>query len=1286
MRTLLCALFALALVPALAAGNLLRNGSFQDDWQTLRPELKNHHWNYTTEVYNRRDYNPDGWTCAGSWEWRNADAAWGDRQMVLHGPGATATQAVNWVTVYGQTPGGGWPDAGGYPNPIAVKSKTANKLVRDLTFTVTLSGKDVPENAGTLTAAFAKNNPVDDATGASRVAAVSVVIPAGTYTNKEVKLPLPAATWLNANADDSLPGSVVVEIKYTGAAGEMTVLAATLDDAGPLAQNLLANGGFEQLDNNGYPVGWSQPEKYYYFAPGIYYNFNTWCNSTSPNRGPVAADSLITATGHNSLKMIVATGDEKCVRSTPIKLNQAEPHLIEVDVLVKTDQIGMMQIDAENEKGQRLNGFNFIHKQIISIGTDDWRLVRQVFAPTAPVKELTIKLCARGLNGYTLDDTREQPQNNAVGTIWWDAVKVTEPESTAQELAARGTVIPADNDGKTNTRLENLIIGDRLIGKNTLTATIVSQDGGTYWVGWEFTLPSGKEVIRQALSQPVKVPRNGQITVQVPYDIAASDICSTPYSECHGKLRLTDKSTAREVGSTALWFATWTTPIELELGNLYSQPDRKLFVRASLGVSSEDLKKAQTLRLEIVRRRTGEVVKSTDVPATLAAIEAGRAKVPGGLRDDFRNLVLADLDISMLPLQPFNNPQRNWIVRATLLDNAGAKMASVDSQPFCRLAHDPPQPQVETAKVTADGAWVNGKPWMPWGLIYGHNPVYDGPADPGNGYLDLHNQRQWGMYDGHGGHLLDRDWYDANCIRQLSGISKLPATFPANTQYYASAYLGQPAFALDELAKGMGGQDKLDAYLAQCKTSPIVVSTAPGIEEAFGYFSDATPAQLQSQKAMVDYLRKATGKPVMVGHGGYWNRFEWEKALEFDIFDPETEPLYPAQVHTDMRPLIDGQPKTMWLRPQMYEDVPYERWRYHVYVEMMRGVRGWQIAHGPGDPTTFRGLHAEMEYLKPIIYSHDKAPKVTVAPWIENWTRAYQGKTYVVAATTHGMDFGTWRWDYAADCPAGRARVTDTPHEWRDESNGYSVTSAPPVGPSVQGLQSLPNLRAWPAGTKVVQWVKIDPNMKPDGFTLLVKSDGRWTHAASWGKVDTAKLRGDKNLAHWFMRSFYRSASGIIGWGSAVSPQIAQDCIPGAAADMGALPAAGVWVKLEIPLDKLGITDKGLIDGVAALHDNGRIWWGPTTIVAPDGTEQVVFGDNLDRPAPNELKAVKISVPGLKKGAKVQVVFEDREIIADDGGFTDDFTGVDLYQRFGGLHTGYGDAPVALHVYEIPGT
>ena len=155
----------------------------------------------------------------------------------------------------------------------------------------------------------------------------------------------------------------------------------------------------------------------------------------------------------------------KVVVSDPIALNQTEPRLIEVQAWVKTDRLAMLQIDAQDDKGQRLDGFNFIQKMPFSIGTNDWRLIRQVFRPRQPLKSVRLKLCARGVNGYTLKDTGAQPQNNVTGTIWWDGIRLTEPESSAPELQGRGVkAADAAAAAPAGPSLENLDLGERLLG------------------------------------------------------------------------------------------------------------------------------------------------------------------------------------------------------------------------------------------------------------------------------------------------------------------------------------------------------------------------------------------------------------------------------------------------------------------------------------------------------------------------------------------------------------------------------------------------------------------------------------------------------------------------------------------------------------------------------------------------------------------------------------------------------------------------------------------------------
>jgi hypothetical protein len=112
------------------------------------------------------------------------------------------------------------------------------------------------------------------------------------------------------------------------------------------------------------------------------------------------------------------------------------------------------------------------------------------------------------------------------------------------------------------------------------------------------------------------------------------------------------------------------------------------------------------------------------------------------------------------------------------------------------------------------------------------------------------------------------------------------------------------------------------------------------------------------------------------------------------------------------------------------------------------------------------------------------------------------------------------------------------------------------------------------------------------------------------------------------------------------------------------------------------LTDK-LIDGVGFLHARGRIEWGRTSLVGPSGEELAMWGDEIQL-APEQLAQVRIAVDGLRAGTRVRALFEDRELPAASGYFVDDFRGRDLYQRFGGGPAlGYGDAPVALHVYEV---
>ena len=242
--------------------------------------------------------------------------------------------------------------------------------------------------------------------------------------------------------------------------------------------------------------------------------------------------------------------------------------------------------------------------------------------------------------------------------------------------------------------------------------------------------------------------------------------------------------------------------------------------------------------------------------------------------------------------------------------------------------------------------------------------------------------------------------WDANCLRYVeSGALVKRDLLEARWKegLYASTLFVPPPLP----GKAWPGD-----YLSFLKTAPMVVAVSPGPEETFGYFSGMTPKQLDKLRADADYLRKATGKPVMVGHGGYWTRLEFEKVPFYDIYDPETEPLYPAPC----TPICDRSLPASQGHLAAAADVRGRALRalaFHVFVELMRGSRGWQIAHGPGDASTFRGLHAEMTLMQPIVFSKEKVPAVRIEPPLEHMVRRHRNRTYVAAASTHGMSFGT---------------------------------------------------------------------------------------------------------------------------------------------------------------------------------------------------------------------------------------------------------------------------------------
>lgn len=101
------------------------------------------------------------------------------------------------------------------------------------------------------------------------------------------------------------------------------------------------------------------------------------------------------------------------------------------------------------------------------------------------------------------------------------------------------------------------------------------------------------------------------------------------------------------------------------------------------------------------------------------------------------------------------------------------------------------------------------------------------------------------------------------------------------------------------------------------------------------------------------------------------------------------------------------------------------------------------------------------------------------------------------------------------------------------------------------------------AGTRFYVWVRLDAENPPAAIMLQLNDGKSWEHRAVWGSDDIGYGKRPESWA-----GYQR---------------------------MGELPAAGEWVRLEVPAEKLGLKpgDKatGSVSGMAFTQFGGQAWW-----------------------------------------------------------------------------------------------
>jgi len=1263
------------------SGNVAKNPGFEEDF--VNAVAESHCISFKGDwYYNQRDSVPDYWLLRGNWSRAETGAYSGRCALKLADEKATASQQY-YRAIY-QRGGGAW--KGGPIGPMKLGDEEKARFAVPWKATVWAKG------AGSVTLGGIK----------------AAVLNGAGWQKVTVECP--------ASAQPDPAKSMTLTLAGPGEFDDVI-----LQQQIPNSPNLIGNASFEQVDQGGVPKGWSEQRKFRAIGP-TYYVWTDWNHAFRANRGSVTTDRLVVRSGERSLRFDVYPGDEKYIESDLIVLNQTKPRVLEVGVYVRADRIKLLDVRLVNQDGDHMPAkrprepeWNRGGTFLFGNGTFGWRYVRKTFAclNNEPVKGVRVRLCARGFNGHTLDDGGTRPYGMTCGTVWWDDLRVMERASDAAALQRRGLKLPRRNlPGAPRLGDGALDFGERFFGENSFSYSFISNTGSGSWQLKLTTALPGREPV-ETTSKKVRAGKGKPVTLTAPYtiDTLAGELL------VQARFGVELLNGRKSVASASYSFNTWPVVVDIDIARHYNLPNENpVSASLNLGVAEAALKKTRKLTLELYRASDQKVLGVQTFSDVFAAFRETQGKLPelaktNGLelnlpapitRCDHTNLILTKLDLSKLKVWPHDHPVRDTVLRASGTDAAGKELFSQVSAPFGRMQPAPKQPEIKKVEIRKDGALlINGKPRYLTGATHQNQRIRHTFAIIDQ--LDLMGQR---LTQGDEGKFesLRKLWSEhglyAIQIKPVSG---------QNGQIAITGLSEEQKKAFEEFARSGGMKN-------------VVSINSGGWERTIDFHNTE---QVKKHRAINDWIRKTSRRPIAISTSGAFNAW-WLKDLHlYDIVHGETEMWGPMDFNVVLMPYCRRAGRNVaWVYlPQLYDNHPFERYRFETYENIIRGSCGVSMIQGIGDPTFNRALAGELRYLEEPLNSLDKAPEVTFAPNISHKVARHKRKTYILATNCGPIILGRWSWNDQVKF-SGRAS---------HEGDSVNTQWFRPDGIRIHGFRGLPMPEMIRKGDKIVQHVWIDPDERPDWVMVGVRGDGRFAHNAVLGKFDFNQFcRVDGNIL--MFSELNHSVWHDINWilppekyqrllkvqplmhGRNVADWIKSSAEAGREKvrkhiyqashyhRLGRVPKPGEWYRIEIDAQKADLVGR-LVDGFAYLTRKGRALWDYSALERNGEVIRVFCEDTvgIDR---SLLSSVRISIPGLKAGKKVKVLFEDRTIIAGDGGFTDDFQGVDTYgyesdgvigDMFGFIKdpnrelnsmipsgTGYSYGPTAVHIYEAP--
>lgn len=972
-------------------GNLLQNSSFEHNWfNHAFAERRRFLLLQASDMgVGECDGNIDYWTTRGKVKtstWDATAAHSGSRSIRFDGPGS-ASQLVRFT-------GENSPRAGGayyaYFMPME-KTLAWQVLRRTVTVGAWCRTQDVPVGAEpklTLKLECGARGRLEEL--ASQV----------TFGKKIVTRTVSAAPkthdWqyveakIDAGELESAPWYATVTVSSGGkgtawfddvscvetAASGLVNRPPSID--GPAAQaaaaelvNRLPNGGFESLDESGWARGWKKPALWTWFR-NDYYSFTGWSHSDSKSfRGSAVVDRMISWSGNASLRMNVFPGDNFAVESDAIALNQDKARPIEVRAMVKADNLRTLEIMGRDERGGWVRQGDFLGDDMqepgaynmatTGAGTFDWVCVRKFFSPDHPIKTLTLSLAARGFDGQIVAD------KDIVGTVWIDDVQVFEHGIDKGKIAA-ASAPPAVPDAPAAFafKVADIDLGQRLWGKNAVALTIefhgrdLEQIKSTL-LQVTLTDPRGKASTSTGKFVITRYPAGsegmGVATIRAEYPIDA--LCASWHEQF--KLSLQFFAAGQPLAPPAdFFFGTPASILTSGVSGFYFYRDEKPFVYANVNVSSDSLKDLG--RCQIVVNSGGKEKAVLDL-AELTAIGEAQA-APDYINT--RNMVRTEIASKGFTVHPWNDPQRDNVVRARLFNKvAGKETLVAESVPvsFGFLDALPPHvtEKIERTAVNDKGfITINGKPYFP---VY-WRPHGDSKAPEAN-------------------YPVKELGYKAVDLTTVIYSKNAPPDADVKAALLArvNAVKNDPAFFQYEIGEGemqLQGKEWVER-LEWCKT-------------AIGWIREADPNHLIN--GPISWL---------VGHPGH-NAALKSFLNSWDVIGVELSFESPVQVNKIARPLMTQRQSAVIVGLEAYFYQPLEVLRWRGYRAVVDGAHGiglcpsGMLESRPDSVNYLRGLNAEFRALSPAIMGDEPAQKCSAdSERIDLMERTTDGKRFLIA-------------------------------------------------------------------------------------------------------------------------------------------------------------------------------------------------------------------------------------------------------------------------------------------------